>query len=80
MDENRRATYRSTARRLARLAQDTPELAYASAEKAPSTQTPDEADMTALKRAVRLCMGTSGVSGSFEKQTPIEFPERVDGQ
>ena len=80
MDENRRATYRSTARRLAYLTQDIPELAYASAEKAPSMQTTHEADMTALKCAVRICMGTSRVSGSFGKQTPIEFPERVDGQ
>ena len=73
LDEERRRIYRSAAMRLAYLGQDRPEIAYAAKEIARSMQTPDEAAWTALKRAVRFCMGFQRIVWHFVKQPPISF-------
>ena len=73
LDAERRQTYRSAAMRLAYLAQDRPEVAFAAKEIARCMSAPDETAWTALKRAVRFCLGTPRVIWQFERQPPITF-------
>ena len=73
LDEARRRTYRSATMRLAYLGQDRPEIAFAVKELARNMQSPDEAAWTALKRAVRFCVGNPRVVWQFIKQPPVSF-------
>ena len=73
VDEERRVVYRSAAMRLAYLAQDRPELCFASKEVAWCMQAPDEAAWLALKRAVRYCLGAPRIVWKFDRQNPVSF-------
>ena len=74
LDAERRQTYRSAAMRLAYLAQDRPEIAFAAKEIARCMSVPDEAAWSALKRAVRFFTGTPRrVVWQFVRQPPISY-------
>ena len=73
LDAERHAIFRSAAMRLAYLAQDRPELAFAAKEVARCMSGPDEAAWQALKRAVRFCMGHPRVIWEFVRQAPVQF-------
>ena len=73
LDEARRAIFRSAAMRLAYLAQDRPEICFASKEIARCMQAPDEAAWTALKRAVRFCLGAPRIVWKFARQPPVSY-------
>ena len=73
VDEERKAIYRSAAMRLAYLAQDRPELCFASREVARCMQAPDEAAWLALKRAARYCLGTPRIVWKFDRHNPVSF-------
>ena len=71
LNAERRQTYRSAAMRLAYLAHDRPELAYAAKEIARDMSAPDEAAWAALKRAVRFCLGAPRVVWQYVCQPPL---------
>jgi hypothetical protein len=73
LDAERHSIFRSAAMRLAYLAQDRPEMAFAAKEVARCMSCPDEAAWQALKRAARFCMGHPRVVWEFEKQHPVTF-------
>ena len=68
LDEANRTKYRSVTMRMAYLAQDRPDLQYTCKELARKMQSPNEDDMTALKRAVRYVIGVPRVVVRFVRQ------------
>ena len=73
LDEDRRQTYRSAAMRLSYLAQDRPDVCFATKEIARDMAAPDEAAWTALKRIVRFLLGHRRLVWTFARQGPVSF-------
>ena len=73
LDEDRRATCRLAAMRLAYLSHDRTEFAFATKDIARSMRTSDETSWMASERMCRFCMGTLRVVWRYEKKTPLSF-------
>ena len=73
LDADRRQTYRSAAMRLSYLAQDRPDVCFATKEIARDMATPDEAAWTAFTRIVRFLLGHRRLVWTFARQGPVSF-------
>ena len=73
IDDERKAVFRSATMRLAYLAQDRPELQFASKEVARLMQAPTEQAWVALKRAARFCLGWPRIVWCFRRQPPSTY-------